>query len=88
MSLSNSRLRAASSNGPASRIAPVVPNDAADLPEGLTRGLFVGSAGSVSIIDETGAVAELLSGDSQYHPLRVRRVRASGTTAVAILALY
>jgi len=88
MAHSDFSTRAAPSNGPASRIVPVVPADSADLPLGLTRALFVGVGGVVSVVDGEGAVAEIVSADSQYHPLRVRRVRASATTATNIIALY
>ena len=88
MAQSDLTTRAAPSNGPANRIVPVVPSDAADLPEGLTRALFVGVGGVVSVVDDHGNVVQIVSADSQYHPLRVRRVRITGSTATGILALY
>ena len=81
-------LRAASYTSPAERLAPVTPNDAADLPDGLCRGLFVGVAGAVAVLDRFGTRVELISLGGQYHPVRVRRVLAAGTDAGGIVALY
>ena len=84
----NSSIRAAASNGPITILRPIVPNDDADLPDGVTRGLFVGVAGFVEVVDESGTVVRIPSGAAQYHPLAVRRVRALGTTATDLIALY
>lgn len=80
--------RAASTIGPARALVPVIPDDAADLPKGVTRSLFVGEAGLVAVIDSAGNTAVLSSAAHQYHPIQVRRVMASGTTAAGIVALY
>jgi hypothetical protein len=80
--------RAASMSGPASQLAQVTPDDAADLPDGPCRGLFVGVAGALSVTDMAGATVALTSAACQYHPLRVARVNATGTTAGGIVALY
>lgn len=80
--------RAASQNGPAVHFAAVTPNDAADLPGGLTRSLYVGGAGVIVVADQFGNTVRLASGAGQYHPLRVSRVLASGTTATEVVALY
>lgn len=80
--------RAASAVGPATGLSPVTPSDTADLPDGATRSLFVGTAGSVAVLDMQGNPATLTSGPSQYHPVRVQRVLATGTTATGIVALY
>jgi hypothetical protein len=74
--------------GPADALAAVVPDDAADLPGGVCRSLFVGEAGVVVVDDPQGATVAILSGASQYHPIRVRRVRAAGTTASGVIAIY
>lgn len=80
--------RARSVDGPAESFAPVTPNDAQDLPLGLTRGLFVGQAGVFTVLDARGVAVQFTSSDGQYHPLRVRRVLATDTTAAGIVALY
>jgi hypothetical protein len=88
MAKTDPNTRAADATGPVERIYPVTPDDAADLPDGVSRSLFVGGAGAVAIVDRYGNEATLISGPSQYHPIRVRRVRAAGTTATDIIALY
>lgn len=80
--------RAASLIGPARALVAVTPNDAADLPNGLTRSFFVGEAGLVAVIDSVGNAAVLSSAAHQYHPVQIRRVLATGTTATEIVALY
>lgn len=69
-------------------VRPVTPDDAADLPAGVTRALYVGEAGDVVAVDAQGNAFTLASGAAQYHPLRVSRILATGTSAAAILALY
>lgn len=88
MSANNFSGRAKSVEGPSDIFAAVAPDDAGDLPLGLTRALFVGEAGVVTVHDARGVAVSFTSGDGQYHPLRVRRVLASGTTAIGIVALY
>jgi hypothetical protein len=80
--------RAKSVEGPSDVFAAVAPSDTQDLPLGLTRGLFVGQAGVFAVHDERGVVVSFVSNDAQYHPLRVRRVLATGSTATGIVALY
>lgn len=80
--------RAASSIGPATRLRMVTPDDGVDLPDGPSRGLFVGGAGAVVVTGLDGAPATIVSGEAQYHPIRVRRVHATGTAATDIVALY
>ena len=69
---------------------PVVPNDEGDLPE-TTRGILVGTAGSVAVIfaqDATMTPVTLPSlAAGVVHPLSVRRVMATGTTAGTIIGL-
>ena len=80
--------RSMSSDGPARSLVAVSPNDASDLPDGVCRSLFVAGAGVVMLDDMAGQTVELISGATQYHPIHVRRVRATGTTATGIVALY
>jgi hypothetical protein len=88
MSNSGFQFRAASHIGPASRLVAVEPSDDTDLPDGIARSLFVGTAGDIELIDASGGQVRLSSGSSQYHPVRVRRILATGTTASGIIALY
>ncbi len=73
---------------PAARIVPITPKDDADLPDGPCRAIYVGQEGVVEAVDSAGGAFKLVTGPCQYHPMRVRRVRATGTTARDILALY
>jgi hypothetical protein len=84
----SSSTRAADVSASARVLDPVSPDDAGDLPGGVARALFVGDAGVLQVADTRGVVVELVSGASQYHPIEVRRVLATGTTAGRILALY
>jgi hypothetical protein len=80
--------RALSQNGPAIGLVPVVPNDTADLVQGPCRALYSATAGTIAVMDGLGGVATIVSLDAQYHPVRVRRVLATGTTATGLVALY
>ncbi|MBX9796006.1 hypothetical protein [Sphingomonas sp.] len=74
---------------PATRAVPVVPSDTAALAE-IPKALYVGAGGNL-VLRGSGDTA-----DSEWRgvpsgsiiPLRARHIRASGTTASAILALY
>ena len=88
MSDRNRSYRAEAQTAPATVLKAVVPSDAADLPNGTSRALFVGGAGALNVIDAEGNAAVLVSLEAQYHPIRVRRIMAAGTTATGIVALY
>ncbi len=66
---------------------PVTKNDNADLPDGICRGLLVGTAGTANLHDMRGNLRANVPLQQGYNPLRVRRVRTSGT-ADNIWALY
>lgn len=72
---------------PARDAAPIVPNDAVDLPS-VTRGIYVGSAGSLQVQmagGQTVTFENVLAG--AVYPLRAARVMATGTTAADLVAL-
>ncbi len=73
---------------PAIRAAAVTPSDGADLGF-VTRALYVGAAGSVVVdMAESGTTitfAGVTAGT--FMPIRVKRVRSTGTTASSILAM-
>lgn len=67
----------------------VVPADATDLPDGVCRGLgclVAGTASVVALADDTPQTIYLVPG--AVHPVRAKRVRATGTTATGIVAYY
>jgi hypothetical protein len=73
------------------RAAAVTPSDVTDF-AGITRGIFVGGAGNVAVIfsDDADANPVTLTGLAAgvWHPMQVRRVMATNTTATLILAGY
>lgn len=68
----------------------VTPSDTADLPYGTARGLHIGDVGGdVSIIDGQGIQVNYVGLPVDYQlNVRVRRVRATGTVATPIRAMY
>lgn len=75
-------------SGPANDAAAVTPNDGADLAF-TARALYVGGAGDISVITQGGQTV-LFAGASagSIIPIRAARVRATGTTATNIVALW
>jgi hypothetical protein len=73
---------------PAESVVAVTPNDSTDL-SAVCRGLYIGGAGSVNVdvADGTTVVFSGLNG-GQILPVRIKRVRATSTTATNIVALY
>jgi hypothetical protein len=74
--------------GPCRDAAAVTPSDANDLGF-VTRALYVGGAGAVTVImanGETVASAAVPAGTTI--PIRVSRVKATGTAASSIVALW
>jgi hypothetical protein len=59
-----------------------------DLPDGLTRGLYIGGAGNLSVMDATGTIVTITGAlAGSVLPLKVKQVR-DATTATSIVALY
>lgn len=69
--------------------AAVTPDNATDLPDGPCKGLWVGGAGALVVDTLDGTTVTITAVPAGTHlPLSVKRVRATGTVASAILALY
>lgn len=68
--------------------AAVTPSDTTVLSP--TRGLFIGGAGNVTVDFADGTTGVLLTAISvgTIHPVSVVKVKATGTTATAIVALF
>ncbi len=78
---------AAAPASPATHAFTVTPVDNADLTE-ITRGLYVGGAGNLAVIMQSGAAVTFTATPAgSVLPLRVSRVMATGTTATSILGL-
>lgn len=72
---------------PSREAISVTPNDSTDL--GRTKGIWVGSAGDLSVVMHNGQTVTFpgVLGGSLL-PIAVTTVRATGTTATGIVALY
>jgi hypothetical protein len=74
---------------PCTKLRAVTPSDSADLPDGQTRAIYVGTAGAISVIGaDDGTTATLLKGATGWIDIAVKRIRATGTTATDIVAVY
>ena len=69
--------------------AAVTPSNDADLTNGECRALYVGTGGALSL-DVGNSTAVIFAGvpSGTILPIRVKRVRATGTDAEDIVALY
>ena len=76
------------SAAPAMEVAAVTPNDSADLPNGICRGLYIGGAGTL-VLDTYSTTNVTFAGlvAGTVLPVQAKRVRTS-TTATSIVALY
>jgi hypothetical protein len=84
---SSSYLSASSLNYPAEHAEAVTPSDSTDLAV-VSRALWVGGAGDVAVIMASGAAATFANVAAGTHlPVRVSRVKSTGTTGTLILAL-
>lgn len=68
----------------------IVPSDVADLPApGISEGIYVGAAGDLTV-DLAGGENSVLftAAPVGILPIRVTRVRATGTTAINLLQIW
>ncbi len=72
---------------PASRVVPIVPDDESDLPEGVCRGLLVGTAGTANLIDASGEARTGVPLQQGFNPIGVARIMTGGSAA-NLWALY
>lgn len=75
-------------DSPATRAFAITPNNSTDLTN-VTRGIYVGASGDLKV--------DLMNGDAVtfvglaagvIHPMCVKRVYATGTTATGIVGVY
>ncbi|WP_422027228.1 spike base protein, RCAP_Rcc01079 family [Pyruvatibacter mobilis] len=72
---------------PADTAFAVVPSNDTDLPT-VTRGLYVGVSGDISLVMRDGSEAVLANVQAgSALALRIRRVKATGTTAQNLVGL-
>jgi hypothetical protein len=75
-------------SGPAENAFAITPDNDNDLAT-VTRWLYVGTAGHVKIDTANGDTVTLNSlAAGVLHPIRARRVYATGTAALTIVGLY
>jgi len=80
--------RADAISAPAQRGFAITPNDAADL-AAETRGLWIGASGDLALVLASGDEVSLVGAvGGSVLPLRVRRIKATGTTATQLVGLY
>ena len=75
-------------DSPAKGFDVVAPNDSADLTN-IARGVYVGVSGNLNVVmldDSAGVITSVASG--VIHPIRIKRILATDTTATNILAFY
>lgn len=73
---------------PAQYVRAVTPSDSTDLAAGVARSLYIGGAGNIAFDDAQGTTISATAVAAGLFPVLVKRVRATGTTATGILALY
>ncbi|MFQ3251793.1 MAG: hypothetical protein ACI9U6_000067 [Loktanella salsilacus] len=79
---------AASPESPVSHAFVVTPDDSADLTH-VTRALYVGCGGDLRVVMADGATVTFAALAVGWHPVRVRRLLATGTSATLITgAIY
>lgn len=72
---------------PAFDAAVVTPSDSTDIP--VTRGLYIGTTGNLTVITAAGNTVPWVAVPAgQILPIQVTRVKATGTTASNIVAMY
>ena len=80
--------RADAISAPAQRGFAITPSDASDL-AAETRGLWVGASGDLALVLASGDEVTLVGAvGGTVLPLRVKRVKATGTTATQLVGLY
>ena len=71
---------------PGSHVQLVTPSDVNDL-TWISRALYIGATGNMQVTTMGGETVTLTGMGVGWHPLRVTRVWATGTTATGIVAV-
>lgn len=72
---------------PASHACGVEPSDSEQLAE-IPRALYIGTGGDLAVVMKSGAEVTLQVFAGGIIPIRVRQVKATGTTADGIVGLF
>lgn len=73
---------------PATSAAVITPHDTNEIAD-IPKAIYIGSPGDVVLrLKDDSADRTFLNMSAGYHPIRPRYIRATGTTATGILALY
>lgn len=77
-------------DSPPDEFYDAVLSDTVDLPQGLTKCIYVEVGGNVKWVgkDQLDAAAVTRNLYKGWHPIRARRIWATGTTATGLLACY
>ena len=74
---------------PALNYVAITPHDTTDFDGFVTRGIYVGGAGDVVVVDHLGNAVTFSSVPAgTILPIRARRVNSTSTTATNMVALY
>ena len=69
--------------------AAITPNDSTDLPVAPCRGIYVGAGGGVTVdVGNDANVTYVGVPQGSILPVQASRVRATGTTATNLVAMY
>jgi hypothetical protein len=71
---------------PVPHAAAVTPSDSVDLPA-VTTGLYVGTSGNIQVTMMDGVILTFANVPVGWHPIRVKRVWSTNTTASNIIAV-
>ncbi|MCM3444387.1 spike base protein, RCAP_Rcc01079 family [Metabacillus halosaccharovorans] len=67
----------------------VTPSDSSNLSKGISKGFYLGASGNVKVDLASGTTITLNSlAAGVIHPIAVKKVHATGTTATGIVAVY
>ncbi len=77
--------QAPSVSGPLDSAEEITPSDSLELPR-ISRALWIGVAGDVRVTMRSGHVVTFENLPVGWHPIRVRQIWATGTTADSLIS--
>jgi hypothetical protein len=72
---------------PGGHLYPFTPSDSADIPGGTSSAIYIAVAGALHVTTASGQNVVTPSLIAGWHPIRVTRVWATGTTATGLMSL-